>query len=63
MLLAFTKEIVAKFPAGRTGQAGSSAAVPCWNGSAGGWPRTTRTGKRAPKADPMALREAYGCLC
>lgn len=63
MLLAFTKEVVAKFPTSRAGQAGSSAAVLCWNGSAGGGPRTMRTGKRAPKPDRIALQGAYGCLC
>jgi hypothetical protein len=49
MLVAFTKDIVAKFPS-QPGQASwqlSRSAVLCWNGSAGGGPRTMRTGKRA----------------
>ena len=64
MLLAFTKVQTSwrSSPVSRARQAGSSAAVPCWNGSASGGPRTMRTGKRAPKPDPIALQGAYGCL-
>ena len=60
MLLAFTGRSWRISPDSQAGQAGSSAAVPCWNGSAGGGPRTMRTGERAPKSDPIVTPGRVG---